>query len=93
MVTFEEARRRVEADLRKNWQRSQGTLVVLPEGFEDAESWHVIAGAQEYLLEDDADFALLNAPVLLVSKTTGKIERLIALESFDRLQRMTPVQG
>jgi len=93
MVTFEEARRLVEADMRKHWQRSQGTLVVLPEGFEDAESWHVIAGAQEYLLDDDSDFVLFDAPALLVSKDTGKIERLTVLESFDRLQRMTPVQG
>jgi hypothetical protein len=93
MVTFEEARRRVEADMRKHWQSSQGTLVVLPDGFEDTDGWHILAGAREYLVDDNPDFALLNSPAIVVSKKTGEIERLVVLESFDRLQQMRPVSA
>lgn len=90
-VTFEEARRIVFGALRPEWKRSQGTLVTLPAGYEDDTHWHVIAGARQWLVDRDDNFSIMDAPVLLVNKKTGTVERLSVLEDADRLRRMTPV--
>jgi hypothetical protein len=89
-TTFSEARRRVQIHLAARWSPELGTLTTLPQGFEDATSWRVIAGAREALVDGDADYELMDAPALLVDKTTGAVSELSVLDNTDRLDRMRP---
>lgn len=91
MITFDEARQIVERELRAKWQPWQGTLITLPTGAEDATHWRVIAGARESLVDGDLDFDLMDAPALLVSKTTGELQRVVVIADMERLSAMTPV--
>jgi hypothetical protein len=90
MITFEEARLIVERSLRGSWRPDHGTLITLPTGFQNDTHWRVIAGAREYLVERDSDFATVDAPAMLVSKRTGEVSRLIVIDSLNLLGSMTP---
>lgn len=90
-VTFEEARRIADAEMRPTWAPDDGTFVVSPYGWEDATHWRIEAGAREYLVDGDPDFEPLDGPVLLVDKETGALERLPVIPNFDRLGAMRPV--
>jgi hypothetical protein len=89
--SFEDARRKAADALRPEWPEDAGTLTVLDYGWEDDTHWQVIAGAAEWLVDRDHNFALMDAPALFVSKATGKVERLPVLANLDRLDRMRPV--
>jgi hypothetical protein len=90
MITFEEARHRVLDVLRPQWRASQGELIALPKGYEDATHWRVIAGAREALIDGDLDFDTMDMPAWLVGKHNGAITRLAVIANLDRLDRMTP---
>jgi hypothetical protein len=90
MTTFEEARQRVLDVLRPEWRANQGTLITLPQGYEDATHWRVIAGARERLIDGDLDFDTMDMPAMLVAKHGGAVTRAIVIASFDRLDKMTP---
>jgi hypothetical protein len=90
MITFQEARQRVLDVLRPEWRASQGTLIALPGGYEDATHWRVIAGARERLIDGDLDFDAMDMPAWLVGKHNGAVTRLVVIASLDRLNRMTP---
>ena len=91
-VLFEEARSVVDRAVRP-WPAELGELYVAPDGFEDERSWQVIAGAREYLVGGDVGYALLDWPALLVDKVTGRLERVVVIESFERLGAMRAVRG
>lgn len=91
MTTFEEARAIVAAQLAEVWRPEDGTLYVAADGFEDADYWHVVAGAREALIDGDADLVRLDAPAYLVDKSTGEIVLLDVIANFDRLGAMRPV--
>lgn len=92
-VTFEQAREVVELALRSEWPADGGTLVTMPYGWEDAQSWQVVAGAREALVDGDSDFELMDSPAFLVDKETGRLEQAVKIAVLDRLDEMTPVQG
>jgi len=87
-VDFDEARALVEAHLRRLWQpENDGTLYVAPYGAEDADAWHVIAGAREYLVEGDWRFLRVGEGARLVEKATGRLLHL-ALPNEDNFRRL-----
>lgn len=81
----------MERRARRWWPQDAGTLVVLPDGYEDDQAWHVVVGAREWLVDQDPDYVLLDAPAWLVSKSTGRLELATVVEVLDRLERMRPV--
>jgi hypothetical protein len=89
-VTFDDARRRVQIHLAAKWSDQLGTLTTLPEGFEDATHWRVVAGAREALVDGDDDYQLMDAPALLVDKRTGAVTEVSVLDHLDQLDRMRP---
>lgn len=91
MVTFREARQIVEDALRPEWPADGGTLVTLDHGWQDDQSWHVVAGAREALVDGDRDYQVMDQPAYLVDKATGRLDELAMIESLDRLDAMTPV--
>jgi hypothetical protein len=91
MLTFEDARQLVESAIRPDWRAEDGTLIVLPDGWEDATHWQVVAGAREYLVDGDPAFGRIDWPALLVDKKSGAVLRLPVMANFERLDRMTPV--
>lgn len=92
-VTFEDARAVVDRALRPSWPAELGELHVAADGFEDATSWHVIAGAREYLEGGDDGYVLLDWPALLVDKLTGGVERAVVIDNLERLGAMGSVAG
>lgn len=89
-VTFERARRTVHAALRGTWPASAGTFIVAPWGFEDADSYLVVYGAREWLIDGDHDLAVLDAPVAFVSKEDGSLTFGSELEDAARIGAMLP---
>ncbi|MEX1078497.1 MAG: hypothetical protein WED09_05260 [Homoserinimonas sp.] len=90
MVTLEQARAIVEAHEADEWRLEDGTLYVAPEGYEDADSWLVVVGARELLVDDDAAYLMLDDRALTVDKITGKVIELNSLRDAARLGAMTP---
>jgi hypothetical protein len=90
-VTFADARSLVQKQLNREWGKTPGTPTTLSRGYQDATHWQVVAGAREYLIDGKPGFELMDAPVWLVSKATGEITKLTAIDSFDRLGKMTRV--
>jgi hypothetical protein len=87
-VTFEQARRKVDAALRGTWPKDAGTFIVAPWGFEDAESYLVVYGAREWLIGGDVRLVVLDAPVAFVSKDGGVLTFGSALQDAARIGAM-----
>ncbi len=93
MITFEQARQLVVDHVRPQWSPSLGELITLPDGFEDATHWRVIAGAREALVDQNRDFDAMDMPALLVGKySAGMVVELAVIANLDRLDRMTPTR-
>lgn len=90
-VSFDEARKIVEDEIRPEWTPDYGTLVTLNTGWEDDSFWRVTAGAKEYLVDGNTDYVILDAWIYLVSKRTGKITKLHVIDNLKRLDGMTRV--
>lgn len=93
MIDFAEARRRVQIHLAAKWKPEAGTLTTLPEGYQDATAYCVVAGAREALVDGDPDYAIMDAPALLVDKRTGEVQELPVIPNLNRLDAMTPTEG
>lgn len=93
MITFAEARRRVQIHVAARWTDELGTLTTLAGGYQDEKFWRVVAGAREALVDHDPSFHVMDMPALLVNKQTGAIEELDVIDSFDRLDAMTPTES
>jgi hypothetical protein len=89
-ATFDDARRIALGAVAPHWRSDLGTLMVADYGREDITHYEVIYGAREWLEDGDADFALYDAPALLVDKRTGVVTELVVIENFDRLDAMRP---
>lgn len=89
-TTFDDARVAVAVHVTPLWRRTPGTMYVAPWGYEDADAWAVVVNTRESLVDGDEGAALLDAPMWLVSKATGEVERLPIPEGFPRLDEMTP---
>jgi hypothetical protein len=89
-TTFDDARVAVAVHVTPLWRLTPGTMYVAPWGYEDATAWAVVVNTREALVDGDEDAMLLDAPMWLVSKATGEVERLPIPEGFARLDQMTP---
>lgn len=88
-VTFDQARQLADDLLRPSWRPDDGTFAVGPYGWEDGTHWHVVYGAAE--AATDSNYVLMDAPALLVDKSTGAVEQLSYIDNLDRLAAMRPV--
>ncbi len=91
-LTFTEARQRVTEDYASHWPDGWGTFYVDPTGYEDDEAFQVVVGARETLVDNDPDFAVIDAPAVLVLKDTGEIVEVPVLENMERLDAMREVR-
>jgi hypothetical protein len=89
VITFEEARERATEAVLAEWD-GPGTFYCAPDGYEDAQAFLVTIGAEEWLVDGDADFAVLGDPLILVDKVTGAVSFWPELER-DRIDAMTAV--
>lgn len=90
-VTFDQAKSIALDAITPDWNRANGTLVVKDTGFEDDKYWQVVAGASEWLNDNDPDFEPFDVPALLVNKETGTLVWLSVIENLERLGRMTAI--
>lgn len=74
-ISFHEARQIAELSLRPTWVLP-GTFYVAPEGYDTGDEWIVIAGAAEWLRDNDQNFMEWDAPVRYVSKATGRLREV-----------------
>jgi hypothetical protein len=91
-VTFKAARETVLAQLKREWGDTGGTPIALRTGYQNDTHWQVVAGAREYLVGNDDDFALFDAPVWLVDKATGEITKASVIEDDGHLAEMVPAR-
>lgn len=93
MITFEQAREAVRRVNEPEWEAQDmpGTYMVAKYGKEDAEFFLVVDGAKESLEDDDDEFTVMDAPVMLVDKVTGAVVEGNFLDLADRLAAMTPI--
>lgn len=82
-VTFDRARELVAAEERREW--TAGTYVVAPEGWETDTHWLVSRGYAE--AETDPSYLVMDAPVPLVHKRTGRISYLDFLDPLVQAAR------
>lgn len=88
-LTFEDARQAVQDAMLPAWD-GPGTFHIALNGYEDATSYLVVAGAEEWLVGGNPDFAVVGDPVLLVDKSTGAITEHPEVD-FRRFDAMTEV--
>lgn len=91
MVTFDEARTLIRAEVQRDWPPEYGELMVADYGYHDEQAWFVVWGAREALVDNNFDFVIMDAPVFFVDKVTGEITEEPMIEVLDRLDAMEPV--
>ncbi len=92
-VTFEQAREAVRAVNEPAWEDADtpGTYMVAEYGYEDADAFLILDGAKEFLVDDDGEYAVEDAPAMLVEKATGLVMAGDFLNLQERIMAMTPV--
>lgn len=73
MTTFEEAQQALVDHLDGAWG-GPGELMAAPFGQEDARGFALTAGAKEYLVDGNSDFARMDDTIYFVSKADGAVE-------------------
>lgn len=92
MLTFDDARRVLEAHFREHPPAISGTLYIAPEGFEDDTHYMPVWGAREYLVDKQEPFARWDNRVLFVDKQTGEISEQLHTLALDKVRAMRPVR-
>ena len=62
-----------------------------PWGQEDADTWWVVHGDREWIVEERPEFMAVPGGIALVSKRTGLLTLTTYVEDRERLDAMTPV--
>jgi len=92
MITFDEARWLAAAAVEPEWDpESQGTLFPSFEGAEDSTHYAVNVGNEEYLIDGNRGYMIMDAPLVLVDKESGELEVTTYLVIEDRVDKMTPL--
>lgn len=93
MMTFTEAREKVERLRGAQWIREEqrGVFYVLPTGAEDADAYMLTYGAEEWLVDDDLNYARVDSGGVLVLKKSGDLVNVQYLDDPDRFDAMTSV--
>ena len=91
MITFKEAREKVqsmEADL---WLDKAGTFYVDTDGYGDGDAWYLNFGAEEWMVDGDLRFLIADADAALVDKKTGDVTITTYLDNAERYDAMRAV--
>jgi len=89
MISFNDARRIADRTYRPLW-KGPGTFHVAGEGFEDGQSFNVVVGAREDLVDGDYTFGALDDRSILVDRITGQVSEVFS-DARPRLNDMAPV--
>ncbi len=93
-VTFDDARLIADRECRDRFTEmlaGRGTFHVADWGFEDDDSFSMIVGAWEAIVDGDDSYQVFDAPRVLVDKNTGELSEVNYLMNRARLREMTPV--
>jgi hypothetical protein len=90
MLSFTEARDRATEQLAPDWGERPGTFYVAPWGFQDAEDYLVIVGAQEFIEGLDTSYVSYDDLVTYVDKDTGEVTTSSFMLDQKRILAMTP---
>ena len=92
MVTFTEARRIAERAVKPEWDAHMtGTMYASPQGMQDRTHYLVTVAAEEWLVDEDPEFLVVDGPMVLVEKATGKAIMTNMTEDFARYSAMSTV--
>jgi hypothetical protein len=95
MLTFDEALRIVKHEYRAQLDAEPGpwgTFMIADWGFEDDESFSIVLGMKEYIVDGDSNYGRpVGSPSLLVCKRTGKLSYVSFVANMARFHAMTPV--
>lgn len=91
MIGFDRARAIAVSAVEGSWPRTNGTLYASMDGFEDESDWIVVLGAEEWLVDEDPSFIILDSPLVVVNKKTGRYRISTYLDDPARFDRTTPV--
>jgi len=90
MLTYGQAVELVREDVAPRWD-AHGSLYVAPNGFESDSEFLVPVGAREWLVGNDAAFALISDTAVFVNKQTGLIITRSVHEHLDLIDSMRAV--
>jgi hypothetical protein len=90
-LTVDEARAAAAAAVEPLWGPSFGHMLAAFDIFEDHNGYMVEVAAEEWLIDKDPGFMLLDGPLVFVDKQTGKTEITSYLPSAARIDKMTPI--
>lgn len=90
MITFNEARKRVSEAEGQLW-KGPGTFFVSMDGREDDKAYWCVFGAEEWIIDSDPAYMMLDGGTALVDKKTGAVQLTQYLLVADRVDRMKPV--
>ena len=76
LLTLDEARALTERAARADWRPDLGTLHVAEGAYIYGSEWRMIVGAREAIVDGDQDFAIMDAPVFMVDRSTGHVRVL-----------------
>lgn len=62
-------------------------------GYQNEQSFLVVDGPREYLVDDDLDFVLVGSSVNIVDKSTGDVVFWSHVDHAEEIMAMTPVPG
>ena len=89
MITFAEAMLIAHGEIEPLW--TNGTLCILPNGFEDDQGFAVFCNSQEWHVGKNPEYQGTDNPVAFVDKQSGQIFLKPQIAAFDRLDAMRPV--
>lgn len=90
MLTFEQARKAVEKKMEPTWD-GNGTFFVSMDGREDKKGYFLTFGAEEWIIDGEPEYMMLDGGQCLVDKDTGDVQVFQYLQDPDRIDAMRPV--
>lgn len=91
MITFEQARTIAAEKVEPIWNKGMGTLYADTVGYEDDKAYAINVGAEEWIIDGEADFMIMDAPLVIVDKETGSASISTYLEDSQRIDKMEKV--
>lgn len=91
MITFKDARAKIDLMADTLWKNHGGTFYVSPDGWGDSTHWLLTYGAEEWLVDEDPRFVLLDEGLVLVRKSDGDVQTTTYLDDPDRYDAMRDV--
>lgn len=93
MITFDQARDRAAKAVEPTWDPQAGTLFADMNGLQDKTHYAVHVNAEEWLVDGDLTYMVMDSPLVLVNKKTGVAEVSTYLENRARFDRMRPISS